>query len=204
MYNFQSCLPKVIATISKTSNSTKSLERMLGLEDVDWSRIYLLPRATTIKSSLRSFQYKILNNTLYLNERLFKLNAVESPQCSLCKQFRESVLHLFCTCSVTRSLWVQFCLWASSANILLTSYLDPQYCILGMYRQELQDQVIVNHLILLFKRYIYLKKGDKNAPNLTGLKAYINCIEKLERNTASKNKKLEYHYKKWNKLIPFL
>ena len=122
----------------------------------------------------------------------------------VCKQFPESVLHLFCTCSVTRSLWVQFCLWASNANILLTSDLDPQYCILGMYREELQDQVIVNHLILLFKRYIYLKKGYKTAPNLMGLKAFIKCIEKLERNIVSENKKLDYHYKKWDKLIPFL
>ena len=176
---------------------------MLGLENVDWSRMYLLPRATTIESSLRSFQYKILNNTLYLNERLFKLKAVESPQCSLCKQFKESVLHLFCTCSVTHSLWAQFCVWASNANISLASDLDPHYCILGMYR-ELQDQVIVNHMILLFKRYIYLKRGDKTAPNLTGLKAYIKGIEKLERNIASENKKLDYHYKKWDKLIPFL
>ena len=145
--------------LGKPQTAQKSLERMLGLEDVDWSRIYLLPRATMIESSLQSFQYKILNNTLYVKERLFKLNAVGSPQCSLCKQFPESVLHLFCTFSVTRSLWVQFCLWASNANILLTSDLDPQYCILGMYREELQDQVIVNHLILLFKRYIYLQKG---------------------------------------------
>ena len=195
---------KLLKQLVKPPTVQKSLERMLGLEDVDWSRIYLLPQATTIESSLRSFQYKILNNTLYLNERLFKLNAVESPQCSLCKQFPESVLHLFCTCSVTRSLWVQFCLWASNANILLTSDLDPQYYILGMYREELQDQVIVNHLILLFKHYIFLKKGDITAPNLTCLKAYINCIEKLERNIASENKKMDYHYKKWDKLTPFL
>ena len=91
-----------------------------------------------------------------------------------------------------------------NANILLTSDLDPQYCILGMYREEWQDQVIVNHLILLFKRYICLKKGDKTAPNLTGLKAYIKCIENLERNIVSEKKKLDYHYKKWDKLIPIL
>ena len=109
-YNFQRCVPKAIETISKTPNCAKVIGKMLGLADVDWSMIYLLPRATTIESSLRSFQYKILSNTLHLNERLFKLNAVESPQCSLCKQFPESVLHLFCTCSVTCSLWVPFCL----------------------------------------------------------------------------------------------
>ena len=67
---------KLLKQLVKPPTAQKSVERMLGLEDVDWSRIYLLPRATTIESSLRSFQYKILNNTLYSNERLFKLNAV--------------------------------------------------------------------------------------------------------------------------------
>ena len=113
-------------------------------------------------------------------ENLFAIyKAVEYPQCSLCKQFKESVLHLFCTCLVTRSLWAQFCVWASNANISLASDLDPHYCILGMYREELQDQVIVNHMILLVKCYIYLKRGDKAVPNLTDLKAYIKGIEKL-------------------------
>ena len=73
----------LLKQLVKPPTAQKSLEIMLGLEDVDWSRIYLLPRATTIESSLRSFQYKILNNTLYLNARLFKLNAVESLLCSL-------------------------------------------------------------------------------------------------------------------------
>ena len=45
----------------------------------------MLPRIVTIESSLRSFQYKILNNILYLNERLFKFNIVDSPLCSLCQ-----------------------------------------------------------------------------------------------------------------------
>ena len=72
-----------------------------------------------------------------------------------------------------------------------------------MYRENLQDEVIVNHLLLLFKRYIYLKKGDRIPPNLTGLKTYIKYIEKLEQNIASESKKLSY-YKKWDKLITFL
>ena len=156
---------KLLKQLVKPPTAQKSLERMVGLEDVDWSRVYFLPRATTIESSLRSFHYTILNNTQYLNGRLFKLKAVESPQCSLCKQFPESALQLFCTCPVTCSLWVQFCLWASNANILLTSDLDPQYCILGMYREKLQDQVIV----------IFTSKRDiKLLQNLQVLKPALN------------------------------
>ena len=34
-------------------------------------------------------------------------------------------------------------------KIILASDLDLQYCIPGMYRENLHDQMIVNHLILL-------------------------------------------------------
>ena len=64
----------------------------------------MLPRQATIESSLRSFQYKILNNILYLNEKLFKFKTVDSPLCSLCKTENESTLHLFCECAVTSNL----------------------------------------------------------------------------------------------------
>ena len=76
----------------------KSLEQACNLNNVNWGKIYLLSRVTTIDSSLRLFQYKILNNTLYFNERLFKFNIVDSPLCSLCKQENESVIHLFAIC----------------------------------------------------------------------------------------------------------
>ena len=37
----------------------------------DWGKIYKLPRITTINTYLRSFQYKILKNILFLNKKLF-------------------------------------------------------------------------------------------------------------------------------------
>ena len=41
-------------------------------DDFDWTKIYDLPRKTTVDTRLRMFQYKILNNVLYLNENVFK------------------------------------------------------------------------------------------------------------------------------------
>ena len=83
------------------------LEISLNLCDLDWKKICMLPWLTTIKSSLRSFQYKILNNILYLNDRPYKFKAIPSPLCSLCKLENESLTHLFCQCIETRKLWHQ-------------------------------------------------------------------------------------------------
>ena len=59
-------------------------------------------------------------------------------------------------------------------------------------------------MILLFKRYIYLRRQDRHSPNITGLKSFIKNIETIERRIASDKEKLSFHYKKWEKLLPFL
>ena len=80
--------------------------------------------------------------------------------------------------------------------------LVPQVVILGVWDGKIQNLTLVNHLILIFKRYIYLKRKD--GLNFYGLKAYIKSIENIERHIASQRQKLDYHHKKWNKLISVL
>ena len=55
----------------------------------------------TVDTKLRVFQYKILNNTPFANEMLFKLRKVESPLCSFCKAADETYIHLFYRCRKT-------------------------------------------------------------------------------------------------------
>ena len=78
---------------------------------MEWKKVYMFPRIVTMDSSLHSFQYKILNNILYLNERLYKFNIVDSLLCSFCGAYNESIKHLFCTCMVTQRLWDQLQSW---------------------------------------------------------------------------------------------
>ena len=66
----------------------------------------------------------------------------------------------------------------------------------------MQNLTLVNHLILMFKCYIYPKRKD--GLNFYGLTAYIKSIENIECHIASQRQKLDYHYKKWNKLITVL
>ena len=200
----KSAYTKLIKSITSQPTSQKSLANSLQLDNADWRKIYLLPRQTTIESSLRSFQYKILTNTLYLNERLFKFGIAESHLCSQCTQEKESIIHLIVTCRVTNNLWEQLCAWLSDLDIKLPLPLEPQFLILGIWNEKLENSSLVNHLILIFKRYIYLKKNDGNNRNIFSLRAFIKNIESIECHIASQNGKLKYHYKKWTKLTPAL
>ena len=50
--------------------SRSYFEKKFPLYNFHWKNIYTLPRKVTINAYLRSFQYKILNNILYLNKKL--------------------------------------------------------------------------------------------------------------------------------------
>ena len=61
-----------------TRDKLVSQELNLNLK---WKEIYILPRKVSIDRNLRMFQYKILNNILFLNDLLFKFKKVQSPLC---------------------------------------------------------------------------------------------------------------------------
>ena len=119
----------------------------------------MLPRIVTIESSLCSFQYKILNNILYLNERLFKFNIVDSPLCSLCGAYNESIKHLFCTYTVTQRLWDQLRSWLY--KVISFPILEPKTVILGLPSETTSNYILINHIILLFKRFGLCQKKRK-------------------------------------------
>ena len=136
----------LLKNIVKLPTAQRSLNNLLRLNSVDWTKVYMLPRQVTIESSLRSFQYKILNNILYLNEKLFKLKIVASPLCSLCKLHNETTIHLFSTCRVTLTLWEQLRSWISETGILLPESMEPQHN--HIRSMERKDTRLCNYYLL--------------------------------------------------------
>ena len=50
----------------------------------DWKKIYSLPFTVTIETKIREFHYKVLNNIVFTNERLFRWGLSDSPLCTFC------------------------------------------------------------------------------------------------------------------------
>ena len=57
--------------------------------------LFSVQRKTTINTKLFVFQYRILNNVLYLNKMLFTFGKVKFPLCSFCQSSEETAVHLF-------------------------------------------------------------------------------------------------------------
>ena len=94
--------------------SKKLLSTKFNIEDQEtWSSVYLLHACATLDRKIRMFQNKILNNIVYLNQRLYHMKLVPSPLCSLCKREVETISQLFLRCEFSIRLCTETQKWSS-------------------------------------------------------------------------------------------
>ena len=61
--------------------------------------------AVTINAYIRSFQYKMLNNILYLNKQLYTFGLSNTQLCSFGKMEEDAKSHLFYCCTHIQDIW---------------------------------------------------------------------------------------------------
>ena len=162
-------------------------------------KICFLIRNTTLDTKGHMFQYKVLHNILYANKMLFKFGKVTSPRCSFCKLHNETIMHLFYDCLIVKKLWNQ--LKSILSNNLNFPISTPQSAIFGFWDLDTNEHLILNHLLLIFKMYIYNAKTTGYL-SINHLLIYIKDIKdtkkKLCRNDAKKRKTFN---KKWKNVL---
>ena len=181
--------------------SRNKLSQKFDISDEDWPKIYSLAGKCSIDSKTRIFQYKILNNALYLNKRLFRCKLAESPLCSMCGVEDETVIRLFSECRYSTKLWEE--LQNASASKLSLPNVSPPNVILGIIDCQ-SSSVAINHLLLIYKRYIYICRMEAKSISFRGFKCFLQNIISIKKKIAGKNNTLHVHYKKWNFLFDIL
>ena len=139
----------------------------------------MIPRKVSISSSIRIFQYKILNN---LNRKISKFDQGVSHLCSLCLKELEDILHLFCQCDKTQVLWET--LSNKVAGFLSLPKLEPELAILGKWNLNTNEKVLINHIVLLFKRFIFDNRSNRHKIHILDLLNYFKTVEKVEQKIA--------------------
>ena len=185
----------LIRPVVQQPTAQRSIERILQMNDMDWATVYLLPQKTTIESRMRIFQYKILNNILYLNNWLYKFSYVESPMCSLCNSETETMTRLFCHCSKTDQMWNSLTSWCKGC--LTLPVLEPSTAILGFFDIRDEKSKLINHILILFKFFLHANRNIKHAVNFHALKLFISSVQKIEQKIAFNGNKLDQHLSKW-------
>ena len=185
----------LISAINHQPISEKYFNNLFSNVELPWKEIYLNARKTTANSHLRCFNYKIINNVLYLNEKLFQFGKTQSPLCSFCHDEAGTTLHVFHKCLVTKTLWNQLSLFFETD--LDFPDLTPQAARFGFINESDNNwKILQNHILLIFKLCIYQSR-ERGVLNLNGLIKNITKAKKLERKIASvcKKKTIQFNNK---------
>ena len=174
----------------------------------EWPHIFTLPARCTIDQKLREFQYRVIHNMLWLNNKLFKIGKVEYPHCLYCKKYDENRIHLFYTCEHVRKLWIDITNWWNNVTKMGISLTEkdvllgysPTSCTLeNLY-------MLLNLIILLAKHYIYVTRCWAVSPVITFGTFLIKLknMEKYEKLYFSNINKPHIYFKKWNIIGQYL
>ena len=126
----------------------------------------------------------------------------DSPSCTFCKREVESFEHLFFYCDITKTFWEALCSWLGECKVKSQPFTIMDI-IFGVFNTE-DDYIIINHLILTAKFYIYKCKLNLVNPSLRVYRAKINVVYQVERKIAARRNKLTKHFQKWEKLMPYV
>ena len=186
----------------KKTNTTVKLrwEVELGtqISEEYWQKIQMTMMSITNESKLRSFQYKIIQKKLTTNVLRNKYTEETDNKCELCKTEVETVIHLLCECKKVQKMWNLLNQWCKyHYNIVIS--LTNEVILFNVYSGK--EKKLINSLILLLKRYIYITKCKKENMSFIAYMKLVSYICNIESYIAKKNNKWKIHEKKWK---PFL
>lgn len=112
------------------------------------------------------------------------------------------IILLLFFCKITEFFWKEVLSWLAILNneIVDFSLIDVLF---GKFDID-EDFIVINHILLLAKFYIYRSKLDNTKPSLEVFKAKLKAIFNIEFLIAKRNGKLAQHYKKWDSFISVL
>ena len=147
------------------------------------------------------FQYKILNNILYLNRRLHLMKKVESPHCSMCETEVETLARMTIHCKYSKKLWKD--IKERCGRQLSLPDLTEETVYLG-WLSEGQKSQSINFIISLYRYYLYIVRKEVSKVCLSAFKWYVNYTQTNEKVIAKKNDKIQKHLSKWDPLRQML
>ena len=152
---------------------------------------------TSIDTKSREFQFKILNNILPLNYKLHKMKLVPSPYCSFGCTENETVEHILWTCPISQIFWNDI---KRLLFVFDLSFINEKTMITGLI-ETCPNRMLINHILLIAKKSIYLSKCTNTHPCLSLFKTTIEKSYNEELFIARRKGKLNLHFKKWDELI---
>ena len=109
--------------------------------------------------NLKDRKYKILNNVLFLNKKLYTFGIINTALNSFCNTLEETPIHIFFDCIHVK--FIRYRLRTKFQNDFILLSLTPQTATLGLYNETNNNDYLLNHILLVFKYYIYISRKKR-------------------------------------------
>ena len=165
------------------------------IEEWEWYTSYCDCFTWTVSTKLRSFYYQLRVGDIMSNKKLVSMKLKTDSTCQWCGLDNQDILHLFWECTWVRTIWQIIGKWISAC---LSNHLEIKKELIFLHDIEAGNYtIIINLIILIVTRYIYVCKCIEIRPHYTGALRKISEIEFTERCIARKNNQICKHNKKW-------
>ena len=174
--------------------------RDLGIiQKDDWENIN-----STLKEfsemKLKDFQFKINNKILVTKSFLHKINIIDNNICSLCREYPETIKHLFFECEKAKQFWNLFKEWLNRVASITVDVNNEKMILFSWHKKN----SILNYLLVVAKYYIYKSKFVQGNISILGFKAILKKKFEEEKYIAKINDKYAKFLGKWSSLYTAL
>ena len=123
----------------------------------------------------------------YLNETLFHFGLVDSEKCRFCLVSNETPIHIFSECPIMKGLLN--CLCDVFKDYISLPSFSPHSATLG-FTSKIENSMLINHIVLLFKYYVYKSRKDRNI-NILPVINFFTRVYDTEKALSIKKKTLQ-------------
>lgn len=150
--------------------------------DWNWQRIFSLIYTAVRDPKIRYFQFRFLHRILGVNQYMHRIGIANTPTCSFCNNFDETLEHLFWFCNYVDSFWKEVVRkwWKCSFE------LSPYIISFGCINDELNP---INFLIFNAKYYIFFCKVQNKIPTAEEFSVKFRFQLSVEKFLLQKEKK---------------
>ena len=210
-YIFGPIIPKLISTILKQKKGSQNIYEILNknndeptgkikwnqiynnIDEITWQYIFQAPFKITKCTKLRWFQTTINHKIMVTNKFLFQINLINSPNCSFCENYEETIDHLLWKCPKTQLFIQELIKQFKAMSVELD--LKEETFILGNFSKSTPK--IVQFLILIAKYFISMCRNTNKPLYFLTYKINVQSLFLSHRKIAVRNNELPEFLKSW-------
>ena len=153
----------------------EKLGNILGIEY--WNNCYRLTKSIDFNNRLKWFHYQVVRGCLKTNSIVSKFNHNVTEQCTFCNRGRETILHLFWECDVTKTFINDTHNAMNIKTIENNRLLNRKEFLFGVSNETMHSWM--NYYALHLKYYIWIARCKKEIPSSCGFTSWLLFESKL-------------------------